>query len=472
MNRLLCLLLLLPTPLVAAEQQWMTVLLDGRKVGHSVSERQTIDGRVHSNQRLELTLERSGTRLTLVSDETSIETPEGEPLGFRGEVLLGGDRRRYSGEIDGDGTLQVWLEGIGARDERSQPWPEGALLAEGQRMALAAAAAEEGQRLSLSIFLPDALQAAGLELLFGAEEAIEMPEVGRVRLRRIEQRLDIGQGDLPTEAWMDESRRIRRMRMPLFGTFLDMLECSRECALAPVQPADMMQRTLVEAPRGMGRLRPGRAMRYQLRAKDGGAIGIVQSAEQRVREDGDVWLVTVRPGDSQSGEAEPDPALLQPNRWIESDAGEIRAMAATAAAGSTDDLSTMRRLEAAVREHIEVKSLRVGYASALETWHRREGDCTEHAVLLAALGRARGIPTRIATGLVHADRFGGQSNVFVPHAWTQAWIDGRWISFDAAQDGHGAGHIQLGSGDGEPWQFYHGINQLGRLAIESAQPLR
>ena len=62
----------------------------------------------------------------------------------------------------------------------------------------------------------------------------------------------------------------------------------------------------------------------------------------------------------------------------------------------------------------------------------REGDCTEHAVLLAALGRAMGIPTRIATGLVFLENFENRPNVMGFHMWTEFHLRGQWISFDAA----------------------------------------
>jgi hypothetical protein len=60
--------------------------------------------------------------------------------------------------------------------------------------------------------------------------------------------------------------------------------------------------------------------------------------------------------------------------------------------------------------------------------------------------------------------------VFVPHAWMQAWVDGRWQSYDAALAGFDAGHIAFSSGDGDPWRFYNGLDLLGRtqlLKIES-----
>jgi hypothetical protein len=93
----------------------------------------------------------------------------------------------------------------------------------------------------------------------------------------------------------------------------------------------------------------------------------------------------------------------------------------------------------------------VGHYSALDAMMRGAGDCTETAVLLAALGRAAGIPTKVANGLVYsADRFEGVGNVFIPHSWVLAWVDGAWRSYDAAlPTGFDATHIALLIGDGD-----------------------
>ena len=102
---------------------------------------------------------------------------------------------------------------------------------------------------------------------------------------------------------------------------------------------------------------------------------------------------------------------------------------------------------------------------------RPEGDCTEHAVLLAALGRARGIATRVVDGIAYVDAYAGGKHVFVPHAWVQAYVDGRWRSFDAALHGFDAGHVALSVGDGDPWRFFAGFNALGRIRVDSIAPI-
>ncbi|MGB0768511.1 MAG: transglutaminase-like domain-containing protein, partial [Phycisphaeraceae bacterium] len=98
------------------------------------------------------------------------------------------------------------------------------------------------------------------------------------------------------------------------------------------------------------------------------------------------------------------------------------------------------KLRLFVRGHIERKDLSVGFASASETARTQQGDCTEHACLLAAMLRGAGIPSRTVTGLVYADQFAGREGVFGFHMWTQAWLTDdqnkpRWVDLDAAAPG-------------------------------------
>ncbi|MDB4931142.1 MAG: putative protein involved in cytokinesis, contains TGc (transglutaminase/protease-like) domain, partial [Myxococcaceae bacterium] len=54
----------------------------------------------------------------------------------------------------------------------------------------------------------------------------------------------------------------------------------------------------------------------------------------------------------------------------------------------------------AVDAHIARKSLAIGIITASSVAARREGDCTEHAVLTAALLRCHGHPARLAVGML------------------------------------------------------------------------
>lgn len=70
------------------------------------------------------------------------------------------------------------------------------------------------------------------------------------------------------------------------------------------------------------------------------------------------------------------------------------------------------------------------FSSAVETLRSGFGDCGEHAVLLAALLRATGIPARVVMGLVYMSSGKG----YYYHAWVSAYT-GKWIFADPS---HGA----------------------------------
>lgn len=68
------------------------------------------------------------------------------------------------------------------------------------------------------------------------------------------------------------------------------------------------------------------------------------------------------------------------------------------------------------------------FSSALETYKAGFGDCGEHAVLLAALLRAAGIPARVVFGVIFMPL---QSGYFY-HAWVNAYNGNEWIFADPA----------------------------------------
>lgn len=134
-----------------------------------------------------------------------------------------------------------------------------------------------------------------------------------------------------------------------------------------------------------------------------------------------------------------------------------------AAAARGYDVSGTRKMEVLLERaipYLEEADFN-GHYSALDTLERRRGDCTEAAVLLAALGRAAGIPTRVVSGVSYSRQsYHGVSNAFIPHSWVVAYVDGRWRSFDLALREFDSAHIALTIGDGDPGS----IAAAGQLA--------
>ncbi|MFZ2146684.1 MAG: transglutaminase-like domain-containing protein, partial [Sedimentisphaerales bacterium] len=162
---------------------------------------------------------------------------------------------------------------------------------------------------------------------------------------------------------------------------------------------------------------------------------------------------------------------LEPTRYVESDQQVIIDLAQRAVEDTSDAAEAARRIEAFVADYVTDKSLSVGYASAAEVAVSRQGDCSEHAVLAAALCRAAGIPAQVVTGLAYVPQWRTVQNGFGGHAWVQVYLADKWVGLDAAfksagLGGYDAGHIALAVGNGNPEDFLNLVNTMGQFKIE------
>ncbi len=474
--------LLLPayTALAApADDTWMRVLLDGRKIGSMHTTRKVEGDRVVTTQALNVQLDRAGTKIALTTSETDTETGDGKPLEFASRTMISGTASALHGSVRADGKFDVVSEVGGAKQMRVLVWPTGALLAEGQRLAALRSGLAPGTRIRELAFQPESLDAVEVESTFGASENVDLPDGARA-LTRIEQIIHLPDAATSTVSWVDADQTVLKMAMPLMGYDLTMLACSQTCAQAPNQSSDILTHALVRAPVALSATDLQRGVILKLSAtKAGTPLQFADTDEQQASATDHGVELRVEPlstrnahaGAPTGREVKPAAADSQPNAWLQSDAAEIRKLAHDGAGAAKAPREQMQQLEQFVRSYIRTKNLSVGYASALEVARKPEGDCTEHAVLLAALGRSLGIPTRVVDGLAYTERYAGVEHVFVPHAWVQAFIDGQWHSYDAALHGFDAGHIALSFGDGDPWRFFSGFDTLGRMRVDAVVPL-
>jgi len=131
----------------------------------------------------------------------------------------------------------------------------------------------------------------------------------------------------------------------------------------------------------------------------------------------------------------------RPNALIQSDDRRVRAIADAVAGSIEDPFQASVALEQYLFRQLGKKNFSHVFASAAEVARSREGDCSEHAVLLAATCRARGIPARVIIGLVYS----APEKQFLYHMWNEVWIEDRWVPLDATlgRGGIGAAHLKL-----------------------------
>jgi hypothetical protein len=273
---------------------------------------------------------------------------------------------------------------------------------------------------------------------------------------------------------LDREGRLVAITQPMFGTSFTTRLADRETALRPHRPYSLLRGAMMRSPFRMSDAAVRSHIRYRFAFRDGIEFALPQTGEQRV---------TMRPGEmvvdicpSCGPGLATDPAslaqALRPTPWMQSDHPRLRGIAATARATTTSETHKMEMLLERARPYLLDIDF-AGHFSALETVIRRSGDCTEAAVLLAALGRAAGIPTKVASGLVYSRQlYHGVSNVFMPHSWVLAYVDGRWRSFDLALDVFDSSHIALTVGDGDTRSIMAASQLASLLRWENVAEIR
>ncbi len=88
-----------------------------------------------------------------------------------------------------------------------------------------------------------------------------------------------------------------------------------------------------------------------------------------------------------------------------------------------------------VFNYVQDKHYANGFLLASQVATTRAGDCTEHAVLTAALARSVGMPARVVFGAVILVSDAGIEAA--GHAWAEVYVDGAWRIADATVPGLG-----------------------------------
>jgi transglutaminase-like putative cysteine protease len=161
----------------------------------------------------------------------------------------------------------------------------------------------------------------------------------------------------------------------------------------------------------------------------------------------------------------PDAVLsyLLPSRFCESD--RFCQMATTITAGHTLGYDQVKAIENWLRYNIRFEPGSSDTpVSATEVNQRQSGVCRDLSHLGIALCRSLSIPARLVVGYLY-----GLKPMDL-HAWFEAYVAGRWYTFDATQAQLRGGYVALGYGrDAADVAIY---NQFGPAVFPTMQDVR
>lgn len=132
-------------------------------------------------------------------------------------------------------------------------------------------------------------------------------------------------------------------------------------------------------------------------------------------------------------------SFLLPSRYCESD--QFSDLARDISDGQFLGYNQVIAIENWLRNTIRcVKDSSEVQVSAINVNARQWGVCRDLAHMGIALCRSLSIPARMVVGYLH----GLQPMDF--HAWFEAYVGGRWYSFDATQTGNNRAYVAIGYG--------------------------
>ena len=473
-----------PAPAAAAPrapgETWDAVTMSGAKVGylHTVVSEIQRDGRpvLRIAATMQLQVNRFGDNASPQVETVTYETADGQILAFECRQELSGQPTTRAAEFDGQ-TAEMRVTVAGRTETQAIVLPEGTRGPLAVDESLAESPLLPGEERQLLVFDPS----FGMVMHVGLradkyQSTIVLGE--KLRLLRVEvsQTLPDGQS-MPSLLWMDEGGTPRKVAI----AGMELVRTSRDDALR--DPAgerfDLGLQTLVHLDPPEENPHAAKVMRYRVRLKEAdpaevfpeGATQQVRSIDERTAE---ITVRSLRPDDKlPSGFVAQPPTDDDsgPNAMLQSDDEGVRGLAEKAAAGETDPWTVAVALEGLVRRSITSRNFSTALASAAEVADTRAGDCTEHAVLLAALCRARNVPARVAVGLVYVE----SASAFGYHMWTEVYVANRWLPLDATlgRGGIGGGHLKLAHSNlrgGDAYSSFIPVVQvLGQVEVEAIE---
>ncbi len=450
------------------EETWNVIYLSGQRIGYSQSIVETVqkDGIdvVRTSTMTNMTIKRFGQTLILKQSLSTEETSTGDLRRFRYEMANPPAAPTVtSGKIEGL-QLSLTQEVNGSSKTTVQEWKPDVKSPVYQDRLLKENPLKPGETRTLETFVPEFAKVGKITMKGYDWENTGLLNKESRKLFKVASTQTLLPG-ITTDSFQDEHGDTLKSSSNMLGSTIEMFAVSQAEALKSIEGAelDLAVSTLIKV-KPIVKGHDTRRITYRVTISgqnpvDAIPAGDTQSLRSLDPETAELTVISLPiPASSKIGDVPSE--FLESSQYLQRDDERVRKHANRACGDATDPGEIARRLEKYVLEKLDKKNFSTAMASAAEVAQSMEGDCTEHAVLLAAMLRSKGIPSRVVVGLVYADRlfaFGG-------HMWTEANLNGQWIPLDATlgNGGIGAAHIKLADSS---------LSDDGPVAISGFAPL-
>jgi hypothetical protein len=481
---LLAILVLLGFPGAGAHAQesWDAVYLGGSKIGYihvfieKVKDRNIdyLRVRIDIEQRIKRREDVAVTKLTY----GTIETLDGQVLKLDTRTLMGTQDIRAHGNVI-NGEMKLTLDSGGGQEQsKTIPWgPEvrGPYAAE---QSMARKPMKENETRALRMYVPELNKVCDLQLLARTVQPVLLGDGTKRPLLRIDQLTYVDgkhRSEYDARIFVDSGGQVLKSEQDVMGGIV-MYRTTEENATAPGGPIqyDLILDTVVKVSRRIPDPEQTRHIKYRITLAGADPAEVLLPDLRQTLIPGIAGAAATLdvksngPLDGAASSDEVDPQYLRPNALVTSDDARVRSLAERATRGVVSPWDKATRINHWVHGNIRSKNFKVAFAAANTVARNLSGDCTEHAVLAAAMCRAVGVPSRVVVGLIYVDDLEG----FGFHMWNEVFVNHRWVALDPSWDQSmvDAVHIKLSESslDGvAPFEaFLPLVRVMGRLSIE------
>jgi hypothetical protein len=458
---------------------WEVQYLNAARVGVTHYKVEKLDAnRLRLSSETTMQIQRAGQMVRQKIKVESFEQQDGSVESYFEEIA--GDSTSATANVRGsvsDGVLRLAVARGGATTTKNVDWPSHAWGPLGLHQLLQRQPMTAGERRNAKIFLPQLHQIAEVSLIARNPEETPSPQGILSGVLPIDVSMQLEQDTIQSRIWVNARGQIQKTIMTA-GLNISSYLVPRAVAeqMEAQGQIDLLAATSIKIEPPLIHADQAARIDYMVESSTKDPYSLLSHEGNQTTKSLSALraqLTVVRsslslPPPEGSVQTPPGPECLAANAWMQVDAPVIIKLAEQLSAGQSEPSAVARQLTEGVYRAIRKKNFSRAFDSATEVAHSLEGDCTEHAILLATLLRQRRIPARLASGVVVNDAT--QATAFVYHMWTEAWLGQHWVALDATQGTPaGAGHIKFLEtplADGNPYAaLLPVLSTLGSLKI-------
>lgn len=446
-----------PTTGTLIYENWMSASFDGVRAGYVYDSVAELDGpefKFHrASRKLALTVRRFGDLAVVEAETGTDELPDGKVIGtFMRQQISKRSVSTVRGVVKGN-QLHTTAEGQ-LKFDKYIPWDPTVIGTWGELQLVGQKKPTPGSSIDYLMYEPTVNAIVKIQAKAESYETVELGNQKFNLLRVVAQPMPIAGVELPGSTfWYDAKYSLIKSEtiMPGLGRLV-LVRTSREDATKPCSGPDLGWRQSISLKQGVAAPHDQAKITFRIKLNDKNPGEVfARDDRQSVRVvDPTTIELTIKalrepPAAATAGTPGPSAEFSESNYFVTSDDPQVRRHAVAAIGSEQDPWKKALLIERWVNTNMKAMNFTEAMAPASEVARSLSGDCTEFSMLLAAMCRAVGVPSRTALGLVYVDARDGRPPMLAMHMWTEVWVSGQWIGLDATlgRGNIGPAHVKI-----------------------------